>query len=173
MDESVLVWGGVAVLVLIAVILYCLWRLLTRASGAPGPGGVTVDAAGRSNPTGVPATADADPELAGCDIEAARGRAQAAARQAAEARERATVSESGGRLAEGSTAGDGLALASSPAPTDPGTHTVDPAVGSVGAAADWAMPAAGVGPAEAGIGPVAGHDPAVPLGTTDSSDSRS
>lgn len=30
MNDSVLVWGGVAVLILVAVIVYCLWRLLTR-----------------------------------------------------------------------------------------------------------------------------------------------
>lgn len=36
MNDSVLVWGGVAVLILVAVIVHCLWRLLTAAPPAPG-----------------------------------------------------------------------------------------------------------------------------------------
>lgn len=37
MNDSVLVWGGVAVLIQVAVIVYCLWRLLTRGPARPGP----------------------------------------------------------------------------------------------------------------------------------------
>lgn len=83
MNDSVLVWGGVAVLVLIAVILYCLWRLLTRRPAAPGTGGVTVDAPGDAERIGRIATAEGDPELAGVDLAGARARARAAAAQRA------------------------------------------------------------------------------------------
>ena len=171
MNESVLVWGGVAVLVLIVVILYCLWRLLTRESGGQGPGGVTVHTDGRSDRVGTAGTADADPELAGIDLEAARTRARAAARQTADTPQPATAA-----LVD-AHAGDDIVVAPTADPAPLGAGTTDAATDLAG----WAMPSAGVGPAAAGIGPapaavkIGGPGPDVvdPLHTTHHDDSRS
>lgn len=92
MNDSVLVWGGVAVLVLIAVILYCLWRLLNRRPAAPGTGGVTVDTPAETVRFGLVQPTGADEELAGVDLEGARARARAAAVRRAAHREDASAS---------------------------------------------------------------------------------
>lgn len=71
MNDSLLVWTAVAVVVLAAVILYCLWRLLLRRPARPALGRVD--------------------EFAGPDLEAARGRARAASVQRARQRDASAI----------------------------------------------------------------------------------
>lgn len=124
MNDSVLVWGGVAVLVLIAVILYCLWRLLTRRPAAPGVGGVTVATSADPVRVGHRQSGQADPELAGIDLDDARARARAAALQRADQRQMAASTA----FSVGDT--DTAGLSTDGAGTAGGT-------GSAGDAGDW------------------------------------
>lgn len=87
MNDSLIVWTAVAVLVLVAVILYCLLRLLTRRPARPAPGGVTDREGDESVRVGQVSPEAVDDELAGPDLEQARGRARAATVQRAEQRE--------------------------------------------------------------------------------------
>lgn len=87
MNDSLIFWTAVAVLVLVAVILYCLWRLLTRRPSQPVPGGATDPEISESVRVGhIPSVTTVD-EIGGPEFKAARGRARAAAVQRAEQRE--------------------------------------------------------------------------------------
>lgn len=87
MNDSLLVWSAVLALIVVAVLLYCLWRLLARRPARPVTGGATVDEPGESVGISAGGEVDAAGELEGVDLLAARGRARAAAVQRAEQRE--------------------------------------------------------------------------------------
>lgn len=91
MNDSLIVWTAVAVLVLVAVILYCLWRLLARRPARPVPGGAPDAEVAESVRVGHSPSEATVNELGGPELEAARGRARAAAVQRAEQREAAAA----------------------------------------------------------------------------------
>lgn len=121
---------------------------------------MNVDDGGRADRSRIAATAGADPELAGIDLEAAAARARAAARQTAGATLPATAALSGTADAD-----DVVVVV---APTDhatTGAATTGPAADPSG----WAMPAAGIGAAAGavtapGVGPAADIGPAAGIG---------
>lgn len=95
-----MVWGGVAALALLLVIVYCLWRILTRRPRTPGTGGVTTDRRGYAD-RDADGSAHSTPAPVGAEVEAARGRARAAAVQRAGAR--ADAAETGHAVSAGQT----------------------------------------------------------------------
>lgn len=124
MNDSLVVWTIVTGLIVIAVILYCLWRLLTRTSSRGG-GGITPPAgAPETRPARRSEGAATDGELEGLDLTDARGRARAAAAHRAEQREAATAAAPTSVARSASEVG---ALSDAPLP-----RTTSEVVGSVG-----------------------------------------
>lgn len=101
MNDSLIVWTAVAVLALVAVILYCLWRLLARRSARPVPGRASDAEVAESVRVGHSPSEATVNELGGPELEAARGRARSAAVQRAEQREAAAVNAAAPASASG------------------------------------------------------------------------